>query len=447
MAFESLSDKLQNVFKNLRSKGRLTEADVKAALKEVKMALLEADVNFKVVKQFIQSVQERAIGQDVMNSLTPGQMVIKIVNEEMVALMGSEMTEIMLKDGNSITVILMAGLQGAGKTTTTAKLAGKFKQKGRKPLLAACDIYRPAAIKQLQVNGEKQGVPVFAMGDKNSPVDIAKAAIEHAKSNGMNIVILDTAGRLHIDEAMMQELEDIKAAVTVDQTILVVDAMTGQDAVNVAKSFNERLELDGVILTKMDGDTRGGAALSIKAVTGKPILYVGMGEKLSDLEQFYPDRMASRILGMGDVLTLIEKAEAQIDEDKARELNRKLKKAEFGFDDFLDSLNQIKSMGSVNDILAMMPGMGGSKLANAEVDEGQMKRTEAIILSMTPEERANPDLMNPSRKKRIAAGAGVDISEVNKLVKMFEQMKKMMKQFSGQMSGKAAKRGRFKLPF
>ncbi|HIS48094.1 MAG TPA: signal recognition particle protein [Candidatus Scybalocola faecigallinarum] len=449
MAFESLSEKLQNVFKNLRSKGRLTEADVKAALKEVKMALLEADVNFKVVKQFINTVTERAIGQDVMTSLTPGQMVIKIVNEEMIALMGSDTKEIALKPVNEITIILMAGLQGAGKTTTTAKIAGKLKQKGRKPLLVACDVYRPAAIEQLEINGKKQDVPVFSMGDKNSPVNIAKAAVEHARANDFNVVILDTAGRLHVDEDMMQELEDIKAAVDVYQTILVVDAMTGQDAVNVAKSFNDRIEIDGVILTKMDGDTRGGAALSIKAVTGKPILYVGMGEKLSDLEQFYPDRMASRILGMGDVLTLIEKAEAQIDQEKAKELNRKLKKAEFGYDDFLDSMNQIKKMGSVGDILGMIPGVNSAALKNVSLDdsEAQMKRTEAIILSMTPEERANPDLMSPSRKKRIAAGAGVDISEVNKLVKMFDQMKKMMKQFSGQMSGKAAKRGRFRLPF
>ena len=449
MAFESLSEKLQNVFKNLRSKGRLTEADVKAALKEVKMALLEADVNFKVVKQFINTVTERAIGQDVMTSLTPGQMVIKIVNEEMVSLMGSDTKEIALKPVNEITIILMAGLQGAGKTTTTAKIAGKLKQKGRKPLLVACDIYRPAAIEQLEINGKKQDVPVFSMGDKNSPVNIAKAAVEHARTNDYNVVILDTAGRLHVDEDMMQELEDIKAAVDVYQTILVVDAMTGQDAVNVAKTFNDRIEIDGVILTKMDGDARGGAALSIKAVTGKPILYVGMGEKLSDLEQFYPDRVASRILGMGDVLTLIEKAEAQIDQEKAKELNRKLKKAEFGYDDFLDSMNQIKKMGSVGDILGMIPGVNSAALKNVSLDdsEAQMKRTEAIILSMTPEERANPDLMNPSRKKRIAAGAGVDISEVNKLVKMFDQMKKMMKQFSGQMSGKAAKRGRFRLPF
>lgn len=446
MAFESLSDKLQNIFKNLRSKGRLTEADVKAALKEVKMALLEADVNFRVVKQFIGTVQERAIGQDVMTSLTPGQMVIKIVNEEMVSLMGSETTEIHLKNSNEITVILMAGLQGAGKTTTTAKIAGKLKQKGRKPLLAACDVYRPAAVKQLQVNGERQDVPVFAMGESHSPVNIAKAAVTHAQSNDYNVVILDTAGRLHIDNDMMQELKDIKQAVDVDQTILVVDAMTGQDAVNVAKSFNEDVTIDGVILTKLDGDTRGGAALSIRAVTGKPILYVGMGEKLSDLEQFYPDRMASRILGMGDVLSLIEKAEAQIDEERAKELSQKIKKAEFDYDDFLESMNQIKSMGGIGDILSMIPGMG-SQFKDVEVDENQMQRTEAMILSMTPTERANPDLMNPTRKKRIAEGAGVTMAQVNQLVKSFSQMKKVMKQFSGQLTGKGAKRGRFKFPF
>ena len=447
MAFESLSEKLQNVFKNLRSKGRLTEADVKAALKEVKMALLEADVNFRVVKQFISTVSDRAIGQDVMTSLTPGQMVIKIVNEEMVSLMGSETKEITLKPSNEVTVILMAGLQGAGKTTTTAKIAGKLKQKGRKPLLAACDVYRPAAIKQLQINGEKQGVPVFSMGEKNNPVDIAKASVEHAKQNGFNVVILDTAGRLHVDEDMMEELKSIKANVDVSETILVVDAMTGQDAVNVAKTFNDTVGIDGVILTKLDGDTRGGAALSIRAVTGKPILYVGIGEKLSDLEQFYPDRMASRILGMGDVLSLIEKAEANIDKEEAANLSRKIKKAEFGYDDFLKSMAQIKKMGSLTDILNMIPGVNQKALGNAEIDESQTKRIEAIILSMTPEERSNPDLMNPSRKARIAKGAGVDMAEVNKLVKQFEQMRKMMKQFSGQFSGKAARRGRFKLPF
>ncbi|WP_418462007.1 signal recognition particle protein [Frisingicoccus sp.] len=446
MAFESLSEKLQNVFKNLRNKGRLTEADVKAALKEVKMALLEADVNFKVVKQFIKSVQERAIGQDVLNSLTPGQMVIKIVNEEMVSLMGSETTEIPLKPSNEVTIILMAGLQGAGKTTTCAKIAGKMKQKGRSPLLVACDVYRPAAIKQLQVNGEKQGVPVFAMGENQNPVNIAKAAAEHAAKNNFNVVILDTAGRLHVDEEMMAELQNIKAALDIDETILVVDAMTGQDAVNVAKSFDETVGLDGVILTKLDGDTRGGAALSIRAVIGKPILYVGMGEKLSDLEQFYPDRMASRILGMGDVLTLIEKAEAQIDADKAKEMTRKFKKAEFTYEDYLENMSQVKNMGNIQDLIAMIPGMG-SQLKNVDLSgsEAQMKRTESIILSMTPEERANPDLMNMSRKKRIAAGAGVSINEVNALVKQFDMMKKMMKQFSGQLSGK--KRSKFRMPF
>ena len=449
MAFDSLSDKLHNIFKNLRGKGRLTEADVKTALKEVKMALLEADVNFKVVKQFIKSVEERAIGQDVMQSLTPGQMVIKIVNEEMVSLMGSETTEIALKSGNEITVIMMAGLQGAGKTTTTAKLAGKFKSKGRKPLLVACDIYRPAAIEQLRINGEKQGVEVFSMGTNNNPVDIAKAAIQHAKNNNFNVVILDTAGRLHVDEDMMEELQEIKSNIAVDQTILVVDSMTGQDAVNVAATFNEKIGIDGVILTKLDGDTRGGAALSIKAVTGKPILYVGMGEKLSDLEQFYPDRMASRILGMGDVLTLIEKAEAQIDEEQAKKMGEKLKKAEFDFNDFLDYMGQIKNMGGIGSILNMLPGMGlGGQMKNMTVPddaEDNLRRTEASIYSMTAKERANPDILNPSRKNRIAKGAGVDISEVNRLVKQFDQMKKMMKQMPGMMKG--AKKGRFRLPF
>ena len=451
MAFDSLSDKLQNIFKNLRGKGRLSEADVKAALKEVKMALLEADVNFKVVKNFIKSVEERAIGQDVMSSLTPGQMVIKIVNEEMISLMGSETTEIKLKSGNEITVIMMAGLQGAGKTTTTAKLAGKFKEKGKKPLLVACDVYRPAAIEQLTINGNKQGVEVFSMGTGHNPVDIAKASIAHAKDNNFNIVILDTAGRLHVDENMMEELINIKNEVEVDQTILVVDSMTGQDAVIVAASFNEKVGIDGVILTKLDGDTRGGAALSIKAVTGKPILYVGMGEKLSDLEQFYPDRMASRILGMGDVLTLIEKAEAQIDADKAKEMEAKLKKAEFDFDDFLEYMGQIRNMGGIGSIMSMLPGMGlGGNMKNLQMPdedeaEANLKRTEAIIQSMTAKERKNPDIINPSRKNRIARGAGVNISEVNRLIKQFEQMKKMMKQMPGMMKG--AKKGRFKLPF
>ena len=449
MAFESLSDKLQNIFKNLRSKGRLTEADVKASLKEVKMALLEADVSFKVVKQFMKAVQERAVGQDVLNGLNPGQMVIKIVNEEMVNLMGAETTEIALQPASEITVLMMMGLQGAGKTTTTAKIAGKLKSKGRKPLLVACDIYRPAAIQQLQINGDKQGVEVFSMGDKNKPVNIAKAAIEHASKNGHNVVILDTAGRLHVDEDMMNELIEIKENVTVNQSLLVVDAMTGQDAVNVATMFDEKIGIDGVILTKLDGDTRGGAALSIRAVTGKPILYIGMGEKLSDLEQFYPDRMASRIRGMGDVLPLIEKVQNDIDEDKAREMERKLRKAEFGFDDYLEQMQQIKKMGGLSDLLGMIPGMGAQmKNIDEVVDDKAMSRVEAMILSMTPQERTNPSVLNPSRKKRIADGAGVNISEVNRLVKQFEQGKKMMKQLPGMMGGKmGGKRGKLRLPF
>ena len=456
MAFESLTEKLQNVFKNLRSKGRLTEEDVKAALKEVKMALLEADVNFKVVKQFVKSVEERAVGQDVMNGLNPGQMVIKIVNEEMTALMGAETTEIQLQPGQAKTVIMMCGLQGAGKTTTTAKIAGKLKQKGKKCLLVACDVYRPAAIKQLQINGEKQEVDVFSMGDNQKPVDIAKAAVAHAEKNGHQVIILDTAGRLQIDEEMMAELQEIKKNVEVHQTLLVVDAMTGQDAVNVAKDFDEKVGVDGIVLSKMDGDARGGAALSVKAVTGKPILYVGMGEKLSDLEQFYPDRMANRILGMGDVLTLIEKVQenmGDIDEDKEKQMAQKLKKGKFDFEDYLDSMTQMKKMGGMSSVLGMMGGMGGlggkgMNTADIEsmVDDKKMARTEAIILSMTKKERQNPDILNPSRKHRIAKGAGVDIAEVNRLVKQFEQSKKMMKQLPGMMGG-MGKRGKFKLPF
>ena len=449
MAFDSLTEKLQNVFKNLRSKGRLTEEDVKLALREVKMALLEADVNFKVVKGFVKDVQERAVGQDVMNGLNPGQMVIKIVNEELIRLMGSETTEIQLQPGQATTVIMMAGLQGAGKTTTTAKIAGKLKLKGKKPLLVACDVYRPAAIKQLQVNGEKQGVEVFSMGENHKPVNIAKAAMEHAAKNGNNVVILDTAGRLHIDEEMMEELQEIKEHVEVHQTILVVDAMTGQDAVNVANDFNQKIGIDGVIVTKLDGDTRGGAALSIRAVTGKPILYVGMGEKLSDLEQFYPDRMASRILGMGDVLSLIEKVGEDIDEDKAREMGKKIKKAQFDFEDYLESMNQMKKMGGLSSILSMMPGMNMAQMKGFVSEEGEKKmaQMEAIIYSMTVKERRNPEILNPSRKHRIAKGAGVDISEVNRMIKQFEQSKKMMKQLPNLMGGKGGKKGRFKLPF
>ena len=451
MAFDSLSEKLQNVFKNLRSKGRLTEADVKTALKEVKLALLEADVSFKVVKQFIKSVEERAVGTDVLESLTPGQTVIKIVHEEMIRLMGSETTEIKLLPSNEITVIMMVGLQGAGKTTTAAKLAGKYKIKGRKVLLAACDVYRPAAIKQLQVNGEKQGVEVFSMGDQHKPVNIAKGAVEHAKSHGMSVVILDTAGRLHIDEDMMKELVEIRENIEVTQSILVVDAMTGQDAVNVAASFTEKVGIDGVILTKLDGDTRGGAALSVRAVTGKPILYAGMGEKLSDLVQFFPDRMASRRDGMGEGMCMRERARDCLDEEKSRQMVQKMKKNQFDFEDYLESMNQMKKMGGIGALLGMLPGMGGSQMKQLEdaVDDQKMARIEAMILSMTVKERQNPDLLNPSRKRRIARGAGVDISEVNRLVKQFEQSKKMMKQMPGLMGkGKIGKKGMFgRLPF
>mgnify|MGYP003289606585 CR=1 FL=1 len=444
MAFESLTDKLQNVFKKLRGKGRLTEEDVKEALKEVKMALLEADVNFRVVKQFVKSVEEQAIGQDVMNGLNPGQMVIKIVNDELIALMGSETTEIQFQPGKAITVVMMAGLQGAGKTTATAKIAGKLKTKGKKSLLVACDIYRPAAIEQLQINGQKMEVEVFSMGTDHKPVEIAKNAIAHAEKNGHNVVILDTAGRLHVDEDMMKELQEVKEQVTVHQTILVVDAMTGQDAVNVAKQFDEQIGIDGVVLTKLDGDTRGGAALSIKAVTGKPILYVGMGEKLSDMEQFYPDRMANRILGMGDVLTLIEKAQENIDidEDKSKDMMGRMKKGKFDFEDYLESMKQMRKMGGLASILGMLPGMG-MKGADLEgmIDEKQLSHMEAIVLSMTPKERRDPKLLNPRRKHRIAKGAGVDISEVNRFIKQFEQSQKLMKQFGG--GGKKKRFGGF----
>ena len=451
MAFESLTDKLQNVFKNLRSKGRLTEADVKAALKEVKMALLEADVNFKVVKQFVKAVEERAIGADVMNGLNPGQMVIKIVNEETVNLMGSETTELALQPGKATTVIMMCGLQGAGKTTAAAKIAGKLKLKGKKPLLVACDIYRPAAIEQLSVNAQKIEADFFSMGVNHKPVDIVKAALEHAAKNNNNVVIIDTAGRLHIDEDMMAELQEIKANVEVHQTLLVVDAMTGQDAVNVAKEFDEKIGVDGVILSKMDGDTRGGAALSVKAVTGKPILFVSTGEKLTDIEQFHPDRMANRILGMGDVLTLIDKvAEANLDmdADKEKEMTARLKKGKFDFEDYLESMSQMKKLGGLSSILGMMPGMGikASDLEGA-VDEKQLARMEAIVLSMTPAERKDPKLLNPSRKHRIAKGAGVDIAVVNRFIKQFEQSQKMMKQLPGMMGGFGGRKGKFKFPF
>jgi len=452
MAFENLTDKLTKVFKNLRSKGRLTEDDVKAALKEVKFALLEADVNLKVVKGFIKSVEERAIGSEVLEGLNPGQAVVKIVNEELTKVLGSETVEFQFEPGQATTVIMLCGLQGAGKTTTAAKLAGQFIKKGKKPLLVALDVYRPAAIKQLQVNGEKQGVDVFSMGDNVKPVEIAKASLEYANKNNENVVIFDTAGRLHVDDALMQELVEIKENVKVNKTILVVDAMIGQDSVNVAKDFNERIGIDGLILSKMDGDTRGGAALSIKSVTGVPILYVGMGEKLSDLEQFYPDRMAQRILGMGDVLTLIDKVmleNDEIDKDKEKDMMNRMKKGKFDFNDYLESMAQMKKMGGLSSMLGLMPNLGISKdeLENA-VDDKQIKQMEAIVLSMTKKERSNPKLLNPQRKHRIAKGAGVDISVVNRFIKQFEQTQKMMKQMPGLMGGKKRHGfGGFKMPF
>ncbi len=448
MAFDSLTDKMQNVFKKLRSKGRLDEADVKEAMKEVKRALLEADVNFKIVKNFVNTVTEKAIGEDVMKGLNPGQMVIKIVKDELVELMGSEITEMKLLPSNEQTIVMMCGLQGAGKTTSVAKLAGQFKNKGKKPLLVACDIYRPAAIDQLKINGEKVGVPVFEMGTDHKPVEIVRMALKYAAEHNLNLIFIDTAGRLHIDNDMMDELKEIKENVSVTYTLLTVDSMTGQDAVNVAKTFNDEIGVDGIVLTKLDGDTRGGAALSIRAVTGKPIMYAGMGEKLTDLEPFYPDRMASRILGMGDVESLIEKAQAAIDEEQAKEMEQKLRKATFDFNDFLSQLEQIEKMGSVNDIMNMIPGMS-QKLGNVEIDDDAMKKPKAIIQSMTKEERENPDLINISRKQRIAKGCGMDISEINRFMKQFEQTRKMMKQMSNMMGGKGSKKRRrgMKLPF
>lgn len=444
MAFDSLTTKLQDIFKSLRGKGVLKEADVKSALREVKLALLEADVNFKVVKGFIKSIEERVIGTDVLQGLNPAQTVIKIVNDELIKVMGEE-AKLELKPTNEITVIMAVGLQGAGKTTTVSKLAGILKSKGRKTLLAACDVYRPAAVAQLETNAKNVGVEVYKEDHKDT-VLIAQNAIKYAQDNGFNTVIIDTAGRLHIDEEMMGELSRIKFRVDVYRTILVADAMTGQDAVNAANAFNDKIGVDYVILTKLDGDTRGGAALSILSVTGKPIIYVGMGEKLSDLEEYHPDRMASRILGMGDVISLIEKVQSEIDENKARELEQKIKKSSFDFNDYLMSMNQMKKMGGFKSILGMLP-MGGNAQALKQledVDDAKLDRTEAIILSMTKKERENPDVLNPSRKFRIAKGAGVDISEVNRLVKGFEQSKKMMKQMSGMMKGK---KGRMKLPF
>ncbi len=437
MAFESLSDRLSDIFQNLSGKGKLSEEDVNLALKEVRMALLEADVNFKLVKDFIAKVKESAIGEEVFSSLSPAQTVIKIVRDELTKMMGEENTELKLRPQSEITVLMMVGLQGAGKTTTAAKLAGKFQKQHRKPLLVACDIYRPAAIEQLRVNAEKLSIPFFSLGNQVKPEEIAKKAYEEAKAKGYNLLILDTAGRLQIDDALMEELKRMKSAVPVDWTILTVDAMTGQEAVNVAESFSKEVGVDGVILSKCDGDTRGGAALSIKAMTGQPILYLGMGEKLSDLEPFYPDRMAGRILGMGDVLSLIEKAQSEMDEEKAKESVRKLSKGQFNYDDFMDQMNQLQKLGGIAGILKLLPGMNKAMQGiDLEDSEKKMKQVKSIIQSMTFKERANPKLMNPSRKKRIAQGAGVDIAEVNKLVKQFEEMQKMMKQFGGSMKGK-----------
>ena len=452
MIFEGLSDKLQNAFGKLRSKGKLTEADVKTAMREVKMALLEADVNFKGVKDFVKVVQERCVGEEVLKSLTPGQMVVKIVNEELTALMGDVQSKLTYSP-QPPTVIMMVGLQGAGKTTTSGKLGGYMKKDGKSPLLVACDIYRPAAIKQLQVVGEKLDLPVFAMGDQVSPVEIAKKALEHAKSHSNDVVIIDTAGRLHVDEVLMQELKDIKTQVNPQEILLVVDSMTGQDAVNVSESFNEILGIDGVVLTKLDGDTRGGAALSIRAVTQKPIKFIGMGEKLDNLEPFYPDRMASRILGMGDVLSLIEKAESALDLEKAKELGQKLKKNEMDFEDFLMQLEQVQNLGPLDKLLELVPGMGNIKGQIGDLDSKgkEINRTKAIIQSMTLEERRNPQILNASRKKRIARGSGTSVQDVNRLIKQFNEMKKMMKMFqSSGMMGKM-KKGGFpgmpKLPF
>ncbi len=445
MAFENLSNKLQEVFKQLRGKGKLTEADVKAAMREVKIALLEADVNFKIVKEFIKKVTERAVGSEVMESLTPGQQVIKIVNEELIALMGSTQSKLTFAS-HGPTVYMMVGLQGAGKTTTSGKLAGLLRKSGKRPLLVACDIYRPAAIKQLQVVGKTYDIPVFEMGDKISPVEISKKAVEYARDNKNDVILIDTAGRLHINEELMDELKDIKDAVKPQEILLVVDAMTGQDAVTVAEGFDGQLGIDGIILTKLDGDARGGAALSVRSVTNKPIKYIGMGEKLEDLEPFYPDRMASRILGMGDVLSLIEKAQQNIDAKEAAEMEKKLRENDFTLEDFLSQMRKIRKMGPLKDLLGMMPGMNQLNMdALNNVDaEKEMAHVEAIILSMTKAERNNPSILNGPRKKRIALGSGRSIAEVNRLIKQFDEMKKMMKQLNAMQKGR---KGKFKLPF
>ncbi len=437
--FQNLTEKLANAFKKFKNKGKLTEADVKEGMREVKLALLEADVNFKVVKEFVKSVTERAVGADVLESLLPAQQIVKIVNEELIKLMGGEAPKINISP-KPPTVIMMVGLQGAGKTTHAGKIASMYKQKSKNPLLVACDIYRPAAVDQLKIVGETVGVPVFSMGTKISPVEIAKAGVEHAKKNGNDMVLIDTAGRLHIDEELMTELVNIKSSLAPAEILLVVDAMTGQDAVNVAKTFNDMLDITGVVMTKMDGDTRGGAALSVKYITGKPIKFIGTGEKLDAIELFHPDRMASRILGMGDILSLIEKAEAAFDEKNAKELEKKMREQTFSLEDFLDQMRQLKKMGNLDQILAMMPGANTGALKNAEIDEKQMDRIEAIILSMTPEERLKPDIINGSRRKRIARGCGLQVEDVNRLLRQFDQMKKMMKQFSGKNMKKLAQR-------
>ncbi|WP_077367404.1 signal recognition particle protein [Anaerosalibacter sp. Marseille-P3206] len=445
MVFESLAEKLQNALGKLKSKGKLNEKDVDLAMREVKLALLEADVNFKVVKKFIKDVKERAIGSEVMESLTPGQQVIKIVNEELTLLMGEKESKIEFSP-NPPTVILFCGLQGAGKTTTAGKLAFNLKKQNKRPLLVACDVYRPAAIKQLEVVGERVSVPVFTMGDKNDPVDIAKAGVEHGKKNGNDVIIIDTAGRLHIDDTLMEELKNIASEVNPKEILLVVDAMTGQDAVTVADNFNEKLELTGVILTKLDGDARGGAALSIRAVTNKPIKYVGMGEKLDQLEQFYPDRMASRILGMGDVLSLIEKAQESFDAQKAMELEKKIRTQQFTFDDFLDQLDQMKNLGPLDEVIGMIPGVNTKKLKGMDVDEKELVRIQAIIQSMTKDEREEPSIIDSSRRKRIAKGSGTSVQDVNRLLKQFKETKKMMKRFTD-MEKTIKKKGKFGFPF
>ena len=448
MAFDGLGDKLQDIFKRMKGQGKISEKDLKAVMREVKVALLEADVNYKVVKQFVDNVNSRAVGEEVMESLTPGQQVVKIVHDELTQLLGGTQSKLTISP-KPPTVIMMVGLQGSGKTTTSGKLGRLLKKQGKRPLLTACDVYRPAAIKQLQVLGEQLDIPVFTLGDKISPVDIAKAAIEHAKSHGNDIVILDTAGRLHIDEVLMEELKNVKEVAQPTEILLVVDSMVGQDAVNVADSFNELLDITGVVLTKLDGDTRGGAALSIKTITGKPIKFAGMGEKLDALEPFHPDRMASRILGMGDVMTLIEKAQETVDQQKAEEMSKKLLKAEFTLEDYLDQMEQLQNMGNINSMLEMMPGMSKNKLKDIQIDEKDMSRTKAIILSMTPAERRNPKIINGSRRKRIAAGSGMKVQDVNRLLKQYEQSQALMKQFGGMASGKKGKKGggKFKLPF